>query len=110
LWKAWHLRVDGGLEDTLFGGYGVKLFGRIWVELLATAYQLTGWDSVGGRILSSLSIAGAAAIWYRLGGRIGLTKEQRLTLALLLVVLLPYVKAGLIARPEAIVWFLTSLA
>lgn len=109
-WKAWNLRELGGLDDQRFRGFGVTLFGRIWIETLASAYQLTGWRLIAGRVLSTLCITGAAAIWYQLGKRLGLNRSQRIILALLLILLLPYTKAGIVARPEAFVWLLTSFA
>ena len=110
MWKAWHLHADGRIDDPLFGGFGVELFGRIWVTLLLIAYRIGGWQLVDGHALSTLCMLGAAAIWYALGKQIGLTRPQRAVLAALLVVLIPFTHAGLSSRPEAFVWFLTSLA
>jgi hypothetical protein len=110
MWKAWHLHADGGLDDPLFGGFGLELFGRIWVTLLLFFYQAGGWQLAAGHALSMLCMLGASAIWYVLGAQIGLTKPQRAVLAALLVIFIPFIHAALSSRPEAFVWFLTSLA
>jgi hypothetical protein len=110
MWKAWHLARDHAIDDPLFYGHGVTLFGRIWVEMLAAAYTVFGWRLSVGHFLSALCVAGSAAIWYRLAREMGLSASRCAALTALLVTLLPFTRIGLTARPEAFVWFLTSAA
>jgi hypothetical protein len=109
MWFAWRL-AHGHLTDPLFGAAGPQLFGRVWIWLLSKAYAVGGWRLAAGHAVSLSCLIAAAAIWLRLGRRLGLRLEQAVLLAVTLVAYYPFLRAGLSARPEAFIWFLTSLA
>jgi hypothetical protein len=110
MWKAWHLRIDGGVNDPLYGGFGLTLFGRLWVTLLGWGYTLAGWHLWVGHTLSTICILLSATIWFHLTRKLGFRVAQSAVLAVLFIVLDPFIRSGLSARPEAVVWLLTSCA
>lgn len=110
MWFTWRFVKESSLSDPMFFSNGTQLFGVSWVAVLGSAYALGNWSLDAGHFVSTACIIGVASIWYRLGLRLGWSKHECAAVAALLVVMLPFVRAGLSARPEAFILLLASAA
>ncbi len=113
-----HNHVVGGVEEDLCfgaragsGGYGgVTFFGKTFTYLYGYLLNLLGWTKSQAHLISTSMAFFGALTWVAILRDLGFSRRLTVFFALTLLIAEPFFGAANQARPDALVFFLASLA
>ena len=113
-----HNHVVRGIEGDLSfgasagsGGYGgVTFFGKTFTYLYGYLLNFLGWTKGHAHLISAMLVFFSALTWGAILKRLGFSRRLTVFFGLTLVIVEPFFSAGNQARPDALVFFLASLA
>jgi hypothetical protein len=113
-----HNHVVRGIEGDLCfgasagsGGYGgVTFFGKTFTYLYGYLLNIFGWTKGHAHLISTFIVFLSALTWVAILKRLGFSRRLTVFFGLALVIVEPFFGAANQARPDALVFFLASVA